>query len=216
MAKVEVYKQNGEKAGTMVLAKEIFEIDLNFDLVHQVMVCQAANRRQGTAHTKDRGEVSGGGKKPWRQKGTGRARHGSIRSPIWIGGGVTFGPRNEKKYKKNIPQKMRRKAMFMVLSAKTNDKTLLVLEEIKIERAKSKLMALVIKDLREKIKDFKKGKILLVLPEMDKKIILASRNLDDLKTMQAKDLNVLDLVSSPYLILTKKAIKKIEETFLNK
>ena len=112
--KVDLYNQEGKVTGQVELPKEIFDIELSKDLVHQVVVSQMANRRQGTAHTKDRGDVSGGGRKPWRQKGTGRARHGSTRSPIWKGGGVTFGPLNSKVYKKIVPKKIKRVALFMV------------------------------------------------------------------------------------------------------
>ena len=109
--KTEVYNQQGKKVGQTILPKEIFEVPMNADLVHQVFISHTANQRQNSAHTKNRGEVRGGGRKPWRQKGTGRARHGSIRSPLWKGGGVTFGPRNEKNWKKDIPKKMKRKAL---------------------------------------------------------------------------------------------------------
>src|SRR3990167_5955176 len=116
--KISIYNQAGEKTSTMNLPKEIFEIKFNADLVHQIAVSLSANKRQISAHSKTRSEVRGGGKKPWRQKGTGRARHGSIRSPLWKGGGVTFGPRKDKVYEKDVPKKMRRKALLMVLSEK--------------------------------------------------------------------------------------------------
>ena len=125
--KINLYNQKGEKVGKTDLPDEIFNVEINSDLLHQVIVSQMANKRQSSAHTKDRGDVSGGGKKPWRQKGTGRARHGSRRSPIWVGGGVTFGPKSEKNYKKTIPQKMKRKALFMALSSKVNDDELILL-----------------------------------------------------------------------------------------
>src|SRR3989344_4067362 len=125
--KVDLYNQNGEVAGSVNLPKEIFEVKFNADLVHQIAVSQMANKRQVSAHTKIRSEVRGGGKKPWRQKGTGRARHGSIRSPLWRGGGITFGPRNDKVYEKDIPKKMRRKALLMALSQKAKNSQLVVL-----------------------------------------------------------------------------------------
>ena len=126
--KVKLYNQNKEEAGQVELPKEIFELKINSDLVHQVVLSQQSNRRQNTASTKGRGEVRGGGKKPWRQKGTGRARHGSIRSPLWRGGGVTFGPTTEKNYKKIIPKKIKRKAVLQVLSAKARENLVLVLD----------------------------------------------------------------------------------------
>jgi large subunit ribosomal protein L4 len=215
---VNTYNQKGEKIGQTDLPKEIFEIELNKDLVHQVAVSQMANRRQTIAHTKDRGEVRGGGKKPWRQKGTGRARHGSIRSPLWKGGGVTFGPRKERVFKKKIPKKMRRKALFMVLSGKVKNNLLILLDKLRIEKAKTKLMAEILdKLLIEKLKNQKTEKLppsLIALPEMDKNLILAVRNIPGVETIQAKDLNCLDLLSFKYLIMPRDSIKVIKRTFL--
>ncbi len=128
--KVDLYNQKGEVEGSVILPKEIFEVAFNSDLVHQVAVSLMANKRQISAHTKNRAEVQGSGIKPWRQKGTGRARHGSIRSPLWRGGGITFGPRTEKVFEKDIPKKMRRKALFMVLSEKAKNNQIIVLEKI--------------------------------------------------------------------------------------
>jgi len=125
-----VYNQQGEKVGQVDLPAELFGVPLNRDLVHQVVVTQMANSRQVLAHTKDRSEVRGGGAKPWRQKGTGRARHGSIRSPIWVGGGVAFGPTKERVFAKKINKKMKRQALFMVLSSKVKDKEIVLLDKI--------------------------------------------------------------------------------------
>jgi large subunit ribosomal protein L4 len=168
-----------------------------------------ANKRQGTAHTKDRSEVSGGGRKPWRQKGLGRARHGSIRSPIWRKGGVVHGPRKERIWKKKIPKEMKKKALFMVLSSKAKDKELILLDDLKIKESKTKLM----KEILEKLPLDKKS-VLIALPKMDKKIILAARNLPKVSTIQAKDLNCLDLLSFKYLLLPLESVKVIEKTFL--
>jgi len=211
---VKVYDQNGKEVGQTRLPSEIFGVKLNPDLVHQVMVSQMANRRKIIAHTKNRGEVRGGGKKPWRQKGTGRARHGSIRSPIWRGGGVTFGPRKEKIFKKIIPKKMKRKALFMVLSEKARKNSLLVLDNLKLEKPKTKIMFKILQDLRAKIKNFREGSLLIALPQIEKNIILAARNIPKTQTIQARDLNCLDLLSFKYLILPKESIKKIKEAFL--
>lgn len=211
---VKTYDQNGKETGQARLPKEIFDVKMNSDLVHQVAVSQMANRRRTIAHTKGRGEVRGGGRKPWRQKGTGRARHGSRRSPIWKGGGVSFGPRKERVFEKEIPKKMRRKALFMVLSAKAKNNFLLLLDELKIEKVKTKLTAKIIENLRAKIENFKKGKVMIVLPRYDKNIILAARNLPEVATIQAKDLNALDLLSFKYLIMPKESIKEIKETFV--
>jgi len=211
---VNTYNQNGEKIGQTRLPSEIFGIKINSDLVYQVTVSQMANRRKVIAHTKTRGEVSGGGRKPWRQKGTGRARHGSIRSPIWRHGGVVFGPRKERVFKKKIPEKMRRKALFMILSAKAKENLLILLDSLEIETHKTKKMAEIIKNLKSKIEIFKKGDILIALPKLDKNIILATRNLPDIQTIEARNLNCFDLLSFKYLILPKEAISVIKETFL--
>lgn len=182
---------------------------INPDLVQQVVVSQMANRRQVSANAKTRGEVRGGGRKPWRQKGTGRARHGSRRSPIWRGGGITFGPRKDRVFKKKINKKVRRSALLMALSGKVKNNMLIVLEDLKLEKAKTKLMAIVKKNL-----PCKDQSVLLVLPKMDKTLIIAAKNIVSLETIQAKDLNALDLLSFKYLIMPKEAIKSIKETFL--
>lgn len=206
---INVHNQEGKKIEQIELPKEIFEIKLNTDLVHQVVLVQTANQRQGSAKAKTRAEVRGGGRKPWRQKGTGRARVGSIRSPIWRGGGVTFGPIAEKVFKKRIPKKMRRKALFMVLSVKAKENLLLVLDKLEIEKPKTKAMAKVLNKLF-----LKKGSGLIVLPKINKSVILSVKNIPKTGTIQAKDLNVLDLLSYKYLVMPKEAIKIIKETFL--
>jgi len=169
--------------------------------------------------------VRGGGRKPWQQKGTGRARAGSIRSPIWRGGGVTFGPRKEKVYKKRIPRKIRRKALFITLSAKAKAHLILVLDSLKIEKllkdqalktlsarptgqAKTKDMVKILNSLPCKL-----NSVLIALPQIDNNIIKAVRNIQKVDTIQAKDLNVLDLLSYKYLVIPKEAIKVIKETF---
>lgn len=206
---VDIYSQDGKKTGQARLPSEIFDVKVNPDLVHQVVVSQMANRRRVIAHTKGRGEVRGGGRKPWRQKGTGRARHGSIRSPLWRGGGVTFGPTKERVFKKKIPKKMRRKALFMVLSGKIKNNLLVLLDKLKIEKPKTKLMAEILKKLPSKGES-----TLIALPEYDKNIILAARNLPKVGTILARDLNALDLLTFKYLVLPKESINVIKETFL--
>jgi len=202
-----VYNQEGKKTGETRLPKEVFEVKVNPDLVWQVAVSQMANRRRILAHTKGRGEVRGGGRKPWRQKGTGRARHGSIRSPIWRGGGVTFGPTKKRVFKKKINKKMRRKALFMILSAKVKEKLLLILDKLEITEPKTKEMVQIIENL-------KADSLLIALPRVDKNIILATRNIPRTDVMEARNLNVLDLLSFKYLMVTKEAIKVIKETFI--
>lgn len=207
--KYTVYNQEGKEVGTTLLPKEIFEVKISPDLVHQVVVSQMANRRKVIAHTKTRAEVRGGGRKPWRQKGTGRARVGSIRSPLWKGGGVIFGPRKERVFKKEIPKKMKRLALFMVLSGKIKNNLLILLDKLKIEKPKTKEMTEIFKKI-----PCKNESSLIALPELNKNLILAARNIPDIETIQAKDLNALDLLSFKYLIMPKEAIKVIKETFL--
>lgn len=204
--KVEVYNQAGEKTeGNVILPKEMFGLKINPNLVHQVVVAQMANRRQGTAHAKDRSEVRGGGRKPWRQKGTGRARHGSIRSPLWKGGGVTFGPTKEKIHQKRILKNARRKALLMVLSGKAQNNLLIVLDKLALENPKTKQIASLFAKL-----PLKGGSAVLALPFMDKSLILAIRNIPGKVTIQAKDLNCLDLLSYKYLIMPKESISVLK------
>ncbi|MBL7142147.1 MAG: 50S ribosomal protein L4 [Candidatus Pacebacteria bacterium] len=207
--KINVYNQEGKEIGNTLLPKEIFDVKINPQLVQQVVVAQMANRRQVLANAKTRGEVRGGGRKPWRQKGTGRARHGSRRSPIWRGGGITFGPRKERVFKKKINKKVKRSALLMVLSGKVKNNMMVVLEDLKLEKAKTKLMVVVLEKL-----PIKKQSALLVLPKMDKNLIISSKNIATIETIQAKDLNALDILSFKYLIMPKEAIKLIKETFL--
>lgn len=208
--KYPVYNQQGKEAGTTLLPKEIFEVKENSDLIHQVAVSQMANKRRKIAHTKGRGEVKGSGRKPWKQKGTGRARIGSIRSPLWKGGGVTFGPTKERVFKKIIPKLMRRKALFMVLSAKADENLLILLDKLTgfKEQTKTKDMVNVLNNLPSKT-----NSVLVVLAQMDNNIIKATRNIPKTATIQAKSLNVLDLLSYKYLVMPKESVKVIKETF---
>ena len=207
-----VYNQKGEKAKVMDLPEGVFGVKMNPDLVYQVAVTQAANRRRITAHTKDRGEVSGGGKKPWRQKGTGRSRHGSNRSPIWRHGGVVFGPRNDKVYGGKINKKMRRKALAMVLSSKAAQNTLILLDDLKIDNSKTKEMAKILTAVKKANANLEKGKILIALPEFEKTLILAGRNIPNLATIEAAKLNVLDLLNAKCLLMPIESVEVIERT----
>ena len=203
-----VYNQKGEKVGDISLPKEIFDVKLNSDLLHQVVVSQMANKRQITAHTKDRSEVRGGGKKPWRQKGTGRARHGSIRSPLWKGGGVTFGPRKDRVFEQDIPKKMRRKALFMVFSEKAKDNLLVILDKMQMDKPKTKEFAKILRKL-----PCKENSCLIALSEYNKKVFLSARNIKKTNIAEARNLNVIDLMSSKYLLMEKDTIKTLEKTF---
>ena len=205
--KVDTYNQKGEVSGSAVLPKEIFQVPMNADLVHQVLISQRANKRQVSAHTKDRSEVRGGGRKPWMQKGTGRARVGSIRSPLWKGGGVTGGPRNEKVYEREIPKKMRRKALYMVLSQKVKNNLLVVLDKMEIKVPKTKEMAQII----EKLPAGKASR--LVVSSDNKNIFMAARNIKKTGVSEARNLNLVDLLNYKYLLISKDGIKEIENTF---
>lgn len=210
---VKLYNQEGEEIGKVVLPVSIFGVAMDRDLVHQAVVAQQANARKVIAHTKDRSEVSGGGRKPWRQKGTGRARHGSIRSPIWRAGGITFGPTKERVFSKKINKKMKRKALFMALSSKVKDKETILLDKLDLSEPKTKQMAQIIEGLGKKLKvDFNKG-TLIVLSKVDQNISRASRNIPKIKVVRADSLNVLDILSYRNLLMLKPAVGVIKQTY---
>ncbi len=216
--KTELYNQNAEVIGETELPDGIFGVKMNPDLVHQVLVAQMANSRQVIAHTKGRGEVRGGGKKPWRQKGTGRARHASIRSPIWKGGGVAFGPTKERNFEKKVNKKTKRKALFMALSSKVKDKELMLLDGLKLNAPKTKEALGLLNGLSGKMAGYKNTKkkrdsVLFVMPEKDRIVLQAMNNLPFVETTDAKSLNVKDLLEKKYLILLKDAVPVIEATF---
>lgn len=211
---ITVYNQSGKETGEMELPKE-FLLPWNADLVHQVVTGQQANRRRGTAHTKGRGEVSGGGRKPWVQKGTGRARHGSIRSPIWRKGGVTHGPKVERNFKRKVNKKMAARALATVLSAKVKDGECIVLEEVRFAQPKTKEAAKVFQNLA-KIKDFsdltkKENRALLVLPRADENVRRAARNLPFLVIDEARKITALDVISRKYIVLPKESVTALAE-----
>ncbi len=208
----DVYNQKGEKTGQAQLPKEIFGVKFRADLVHQVFSSMVSNKRRPIAHAKDRGEVRGGGKKPWRQKGTGRARHGSIRSPLWRGGGVTFGPRNERNFKKRIPKKMKRSALFSVLSVKLKDNEIIVLDNLSLKEPKTKLMDEILDNLEKA--GLKQKNCLIILPKKDKNIGLAARNIAKIKTAQINNFNILDILSFKYLLFTKETIGAMKEKLI--
>ncbi|MDP4009096.1 MAG: 50S ribosomal protein L4 [bacterium] len=209
MTAIPVYNLEGKEVRTIELPSGVFDLPMNADLISQVATIQRANRRQVIAHTKDRGDVSGGGKKPWRQKGTGRARHGSNRSPIWSGGGVTFGPTSDRVFSRSINRKMRRKALLLVLAEKARRGNIFFLESPSQERVKTKEWARAINLLPSKGQ-----KSLMVLDSLNQGIIEASRNLSYMETIQAKDLNVLDLLRYPIVIMTPESVEVIQKTFL--
>ncbi len=205
-----VYNQEAQQVGTIDLADGIFGLPLNQDLLYQVVTSQLANQRQIVAHAKGRGEVRGGGKKPWRQKGTGRARHGSIRSPIWRGGGKSHGPSKEANYKKQINKKMMQKALRVALSSKARDGQLVILDSLKVEQAKTKEMAAVMKRF-ETVMGGKLNNILLVTPTDATTIYKSARNLPYLDTIEARNLNPLSLLSANRIMLSKDSLAIIEK-----
>lgn len=204
MPKVALYNMEGKQIGDIELNEAIFGAKINEALMHQVVVNQLANRRQGTAATKTRSFVRGGGRKPWRQKGTGRARVGSIRSPLWVGGGVTFGPA-PRNYSYRIPKKARRQALKSALSAKVRDGNLIVLDQLTIEQPKTKLMVNVLKALNAEKKP------LIVIGDWDTNIELATRNIPKALLLKSSGLNVYDVLNHDQVIFTKDALTKLEE-----
>lgn len=209
-----IYNQKGEKIEEIELPKEIFGLKFNSDLVWQVVSCQMANRRKPIAHTKTREEVTGSGRKIWPQKHMGRARHGDIRAPLFRHGGITFGPRKERDFKKKIPKRMQRKALLLVLSQKAKDKELIFLDSLEIEKPKTKLFAEIIQNLKKKIKGLNKESILISPPFPDRKLFLAVRNIENVGFLEVRNLNCLDVLKYKFLLTTKEAIDKIKETFL--
>lgn len=206
-----LYNQKAENVGRVDLPDRIFNLEMNNDLVHQIVTSQMSNKRQVIAHAKGRGEVRGGGKKPWKQKGTGRARHASIRSPIWKGGGVTFGPTKERIFKKKINKKMARKALFMALSSKVKDKQLFVLDNIILENPKTKEMAVIWKNLSALMD--KKPNALLILPITGDNVKRSTANLINLSVIEARNLNPLEVLSHKYMILIKDSVEALNKTF---
>ncbi|MGC8869724.1 MAG: 50S ribosomal protein L4 [Brevinematia bacterium] len=209
---LEVLGLDGNPKKKVKVSDEIFGLDYNNDLVYRALIAELANARQGNASTKTRGEVSGGGKKPWRQKGTGRARHGSIRSPIWVGGGIAQGPK-PRDYSMAIPKLMKRKAYFVALSSKVKDKDLLVVEDFSLDKIKTKEFVAKFNNLLSLLN---KGYGVLILPELDKNIFLSARNLPNLKVLVYNNLNLKDIFYATKVIFFESAIKKYEEFYLQK
>ncbi|MGO8879960.1 MAG: 50S ribosomal protein L4 [Desulfomonilaceae bacterium] len=205
MALVDVINQNGEKVDSIEIDDQIFNAKIRDALVQQVVVWQLAKRRSGSAATKTRGQVRGGGKKPWRQKGTGRARAGTSRSPIWVGGGTVFGP-HPRSYAFSLPKKVRKAALCSVLSAKLRDDKLTVLDKIEIEAPKTKLFAEILKKLG--VQD---QKTLFLVPEKDVDLTRASRNLYRTLVLPTEGMNVYDLLRFERLTILKDALPRLSE-----
>ena len=207
--KTDLYNQEGEKIGEIDLPDRIFNIKINPDLLHQAIRYYQFLSRQPIAKTKTRSEVRGGGRKPWRQKGTGRARHGSIRSPIWKGGGVTFGPSPEKKYQIKLPKKMRKKALYMVLSGKAKEGEIVILDKLNQKTAKTKEGVRLLENLSKIKKDIKDKKTVFALVHANEKFLKSISNLKNVSTIPLNSLNAYFLLKNKYLVIEKEGIRFI-------
>jgi|BogFormECP12_OM1_1039635.scaffolds.fasta_scaffold49701_1 large subunit ribosomal protein L4 len=205
MASVDVINQKGEKVNSIELDDTVFNAEIRDTLVQRVIVWQLAKRRSGTASTKTRGEISGGGKKPWRQKGTGRARAGTNRSPIWVGGGTIFGPK-PRSYAFSLPKKMRKAALRSVLTAKLKDDQLTVIDKIELDAPKTKVFVDIMKTMGLEAK-----KILFVTAEKDETLLRSSRNLYQVLVLPIEGLNVYDLLRFDRLVVLEAAVPRIHE-----
>lgn len=214
--KCETYNLKENKKGSVTIDDAAFGLDWNEALVHQSLVTQESNSRQKIAHTKGTGEVQGGGRKPWRQKGTGRARAGTIRSAIWKGGGTTFGPRIEKKYGKKLNKKMKTKALFSALSKKLEEKEVYFVESLKLENYKTKEAKNLLDNLSQYVEDIKGKKVLFVSSSENKQFAMAIRNIKNAQAIRPESLNIQDLLSFKYIIFDRNSIKETENHFLNK
>ena len=206
MPKVDVLDMKGKKVSDIELADSVFGIKPNEAIVHSVLVNYLANQRQGTQSTKTRAEVSGGGRKPWRQKGTGRARQGSIRAPQWIKGGIALGPK-PRSYKYSVNKKEKRLAIKSVLSSKVLEKELTVVDKLEVKEIKTKTMVKALSDMKVE------GKTLIILPENNKNVLMSSRNIEGVKTIVANNINIFDLLKYTNLILPVDTVKKLEEVY---
>lgn len=208
MPKVAVYNTAGQQTGEIELSEGIFGVEVNEAVLHQAVVLQLANQRLGTHKTKTRAEVRGGGRKPWKQKGTGRARAGSIRSPLWVGGGTTFGPQ-PRSYKKVLPRKVRRLALRSALSSKVEGGNVIVLEGLQMDAPKTKEMVNVLQNLK-----FADAKTLIVAGESDVNIVKSANNIPGVKTVTADGLNVYDILHHNKLVLLKDVVSTVEEVWI--
>ena len=213
-----IFDQKGTEAGTIDLPEKVFAAKWRADLVHQVVEGMRSNKRAGTADTKDRGEVRGGGKKPWKQKGTGRARHGSSRSPIWVGGGVTHGPLSDKNYKRKISKKMRAQALFSVLSKKLKDNEIIFVDSLAMSGIKTKGAVEVVKNLSKAsgwktVASSKKPRVLTALFERNATTEKSFRNISTLELVFLKNLNPMDVLNYKYLLIEnpKEAVEFLEK-----
>jgi large subunit ribosomal protein L4 len=211
--KTDVYNLNNEVVGSIDLPASVFGTKWNETIVKQVLDAQRANARSPWAHVMDRSEVSGGGKKPWRQKGTGRARHGSTRSPIWVGGGKAHGPRNDKDYSQKVNKKMKRVALFSALSRKVKDGEVKVFDTLIIEKPKTKELAVALSKSITLRKGGKRYDVLLVSDVANKNLFRAASNLEKTKVIAADSLNIYDILNYKNLFIDKEMVEMIEKHY---
>lgn len=211
--KTTIYNQKGETIGEVELNPKIFEVKPNEHLLAEAVRISQSNSRQGTSNTKTRGEVRGGGKKPWKQKGTGRARVGSTRSPIWRHGGITFGPRANQNWELKINKKAKTKALFMSLSDKAKENQFIVIDQIALDQPKTKELVKILAGLSSAVKTFGR-KQMLVLPRKDDNLVRSSKNLKSINTVMANSLNIVDVMKADSLVVLKDALAVIEKTYL--
>ena len=206
MSKIEMLNLNGEKVKDIKLKDNIWGIEPNDAVLHNAIVLNMSNSRQGTASTKTRSEVRGGGRKPWRQKGTGNARQGSIRATQWRGGGIVFGPNPDRNYTKKMNKKEKRLALLSALSYKVIDNELIVIDDLKFETSKTKEMVNLLTNLNIEV-----NKVLVVVEELTENVCLSARNLANVKVVTYKEVNAFDLVSADNMLITEAALNKLEE-----
>ncbi len=205
--KLKIYNTSGEHVGEVEVSKDIFDVEFNKGLVHQALVMQHANGRQVVAKTKTRGEINGGGRKPWKQKGTGRARAGTTRSPVWRGGGIVFGPTGEENFSKAMPKKQRRLALCSALSEKNREKQVLALEEWNMKEMKTKVFAQVLGKLPVD------RSTLFVIPQPNEIFEKSASNLPNVKVILSQYLNIADLLKYKFIVILKDSLPIIEKTF---
>ncbi len=208
MAVVSLYNLKGENVGSLTLDAGLFDVKPNPALIHEAIVAQQANSREAIAHTKTRGEVAGSSKRPWKQKGTGRARHGSTKSPIWIGGGISFGPRNDRNFSLKINKRAKRKALAMILSEKVATDRFVAVDALSLKDGKTKELVSILKNL-----PISKKKTLIILPPAQKDVAIAAQNLKGIKTMPANTLNVVDLLKNDVILISKEAIEMVTQIY---
>lgn len=206
-----LFNQEGKQIGKIDLSDKVFSLPFNSDFLHQTILYYQSLSRKPIAKAKDRGEVRGGGKKPWRQKGTGRARHGSIRSPLWRGGGVTFGPTLEKQYQRKISREAKRKSLFMVLSQKLREGEIIFIDKIDVPEQKTKKIIEILKNFNRIKKDIKEKRTIFVLAQRNEKFLKAARNIKNISSAGINSLNPYILLKHKYLVIEKSALKKINQ-----